>query len=66
MYSPRFHQIASNKRFKIKIPRGAFPLNPPSSIQSYLPPLVLMSKKLKENLVFQASLPPIPPLLGRA
>ena len=27
-FSPRFHQIASNKRFKIKIPRGTCPRTP--------------------------------------
>ena len=28
--SPRFHQIVSNKRSKIKISRGSMPLDPPS------------------------------------
>jgi len=43
IFSTRVHQIASNKRFKIKISQGSMPLDPPTlphalHTNTYLPP----------------------------
>ena len=52
--SPRFHQIASDKRSKIKFPRGSMPPDPPT-----LPHVLYADTYLPPNNPYSIILPPL-------